>query len=127
MLIIENFETIPTGWISFDLQLSKLNHSILIEFININDFEKIYRHKLNSIIEKNKLSMEIKNTTIYYLPVELIFIIRLAIVDWRTYIHKTNAHIRELKISGVKIDREKFNKFVRELNLEDRASLIKFD
>ncbi|MFX0133603.1 MAG: hypothetical protein ACFFDN_08165, partial [Candidatus Hodarchaeota archaeon] len=125
--IIDNIETDPFGWISFNLHLKKLNYSTLIEFININSFEKKYRNKLVSIIERNKKYLKVKDTLIYYLPVEIIFAMRLAITDWKTYIHKINAHITELKVYGVTISREKFKDIIKKLDLEDRASLIKFD
>lgn len=125
--IINDIETNPSGWLSFNLHLKRKKHSMLIEFISINDIEKKYRNKLAHLIKKNKKSIKIKNTIIYYLPVEIIFIMRLAIADWKTYIYKTNAHISELKTSNVNIDMDKFNSIIKELELEDRASFIRFE
>ena len=71
--------------------------------------------------------MNIENTTIYYLPIEIIFTMRLAITDWKTYIYKTNAHISELKSSKVNFEMEKFKHIIKELELEDRASFIRFE
>ena len=122
---IGQIDTDPIGWISFNLYIKDSKFSISFEFVNINNIEKQYRQNISQIIKEKRREMYLEKEKIIYLPVEVVFAMRMVVPDWKAYIHKSNANIAELKNSGIKIDWEEFNAIMKNLGVEKRATHLK--
>ena len=99
---ITDIETEPKGWISFTLNLKKPKHEVFFEFMSLDNIEKPYREKISVLIERKVKKIVINGEEILFLPVEVIFALRLAHSDWQAYVLKINANIAELNIAKYK-------------------------
>ena len=124
---LTNIEIEPKGWISFTLCLKKPSHEVFFEFVNLNNIESSCREKISLIIEQKVKTTVINGEDILFLPVEVIFALRLAHSEWQVYILKINANIAELEAAGYQVNWKAFNEIIKDLGLEKRIQRIQME